>query len=60
MITATINCYVDGIFIGVMAADVGLGYLASVISSARVGSSYGSLINTNGEVRQTRVALGTW
>eukprot|EP00520_Triparma_pacifica_P017414 CAMPEP_0118643710 /NCGR_PEP_ID=MMETSP0785-20121206/6537_1 /TAXON_ID=91992 /ORGANISM="Bolidomonas pacifica, Strain CCMP 1866" /LENGTH=1122 /DNA_ID=CAMNT_0006535393 /DNA_START=110 /DNA_END=3475 /DNA_ORIENTATION=+ len=50
IVTATINCFVDGVFIGIMAADVGLGYLSSVVSSARVGSSYGSLINTNGEV----------
>jgi hypothetical protein len=49
MVTATLNCYVNGVFVGIIAADVGLGTLKSVISKARIGDSYGSLINTNGE-----------
>jgi hypothetical protein len=49
MVSATLNCYVDGVFVGIMAADVGLGTLTSVISKARIGDSYGALINTNGE-----------
>ncbi|GMI54915.1 hypothetical protein TeGR_g12907, partial [Tetraparma gracilis] len=49
MVAATLNCYVDGVFVGIMVADVGLGTLTSVISKARIGDSYASLINTNGE-----------
>ena len=49
MVTATLNCFVDGVFVGVLGADVGLGTFSSFVSSMASGNSYASLINLMGE-----------
>jgi len=42
MVTATLNCYVEGVFVGVLGADVTLGMFSSFVSSMTSGDSYGS------------------
>ena len=42
MVTATLNCYVNGVFVGVLGADVTLDTFSSFVSSMTSGDSYGS------------------
>jgi len=39
MVTATLNCYVDGVFVGVLGADVTLGTFLSFVRSMTSGDS---------------------